>query len=110
MGMLGKHNPLVPSRSKEYRRIDNKRRKKLRRDWLWEQKDKPCMDCGLRYPHEEMDFHHVPGRGVKVQSVSLMALSKSKELTLLEIAKCDLVCENCHRARHGGLWQNKPHR
>lgn len=58
----------------------------------------PCLDCGLSYPHYVMDFDHV--RGEKEGSLSDMArqgcgLAKIDQ----EIAKCEIVCSNCHRAR-----------
>lgn len=45
-----------------------------------------------------MDFDHRPGT-IKVADVSVLARSSTKERTLDEIAKCDLVCANCHRIR-----------
>lgn len=60
-------------------------------------KDKPCMDCGVKYPPYVMDFDHV--RGVKVGNVSEMCNNKSADQILTEIEECDLVCANCHRIR-----------
>lgn len=44
-----------------------------------------------------MDFDHV--RGSKVGNVSEMLGSTSLADLLMEIAKCDVVCANCHRLR-----------
>lgn len=65
-------------------------------------KDVPCADCGKRYPPFVMDFDHV--RGTKRANVSLLAGSGAPEAVIeAEIAKCDIVCANCHRERtHGG--------
>jgi hypothetical protein len=63
---------------------------------LDEQKAGPCHDCGGKFPPCVMDFDHV--RGVKHRSVSLMRLNAFAAI-LAEIAKCDLVCANCHRIR-----------
>lgn len=61
-------------------------------------KDRPCEDCGLRFPPECMDFDHV--RGEKRGDVGRMAMQKGAVITLLaEIAKCEVVCANCHRIR-----------
>ena len=58
----------------------------------------PCMDCGRKYPYYVMDFDHA--RGVKVLSISQMVRqAKSVEDIETEIAKCDIVCANCHRER-----------
>lgn len=56
----------------------------------------PCADCGGRFPAEVMDFDHV--RGQKIAPVSLLK-NGSVERILREVAKCDLVCANCHRVR-----------
>lgn len=56
----------------------------------------PCKDCGVRYPHYVVDLDHV--RGDKKYNVSKMT-TYSKARILEEIAKCDVVCSNCHRAR-----------
>lgn len=58
----------------------------------------PCADCGIIYPHFVMDHDHV--RGAKSGLISLAALRhwSFKKLDE-ELAKCDLVCANCHRIR-----------
>lgn len=43
-----------------------------------------------------MDYDHV--RGEKIKDISDM-WAGDKDLILAEIAKCDLVCANCHRIR-----------
>src|SRR6266496_1078194 len=61
-------------------------------------KQGPCMDCGVQYPHYVMDFDHV--RGVKVSGLAELAgKSRAPKVMLAEVAKCDLVCANCHRER-----------
>lgn len=60
-----------------------------------EAKDKPCADCGKRFPACAMDFDHV--RGIKLFDVS-SKLGTPEEL-IAEIAKCDVICSNCHRVR-----------
>jgi len=56
----------------------------------------PCEDCGGTFPPECMDFDHV--RGAKRGEVSDLLLG-SLERLLDEIAKCDIICANCHRTR-----------
>ncbi|MFF6781445.1 hypothetical protein [Streptomyces sp. NPDC012510] len=68
-------------------------------------KDVPCADCGGRFPRVCMDFDHV--RGEKIESISRMIrMSYSWENILAEIAKCEVVCSNCHRIRTAdrGQW------
>lgn len=62
-------------------------------------KDFPCVDCGIKYPYYVMDFDHK--RGIKLAHLSSLA-ANSIEKILEEIAKCDLVCANCHRIRTYG--------
>lgn len=72
---------------------------------LDELKDVPCADCGGRFPRVCMDFDHV--RGEKIDSISRMIrMSYSWENILDEIAKCEVVCSNCHRIRTAarGQW------
>lgn len=63
----------------------------------------PCTDCGHHFAPCQMDFDHVSGQ--KVKPVSQMT-GGSWEAIEREIAKCDLVCANCHRVRTqgAGLW------
>jgi hypothetical protein len=58
----------------------------------------PCMDCGGTFPHYAMDFDHV--RGEKSFNVGSGVGRYSVEALKEEIAKCELVCSNCHRIRH----------
>jgi len=57
----------------------------------------PCVDCGINYPYYVMDFDHV--RGVKQANVMELVSTLSKKRIDLEIAKCEIVCSNCHRIR-----------
>jgi len=61
-------------------------------------KDCPCTDCGVRYPPWVMDFDHRENEG-KVDAVSRLRLKSCMSNILAEIAKCDVVCSNCHRQR-----------
>lgn len=64
--------------------------------WLDGLKDKPCADCRTKYPPECMDFDHVVGPKLfKIGD----SVGRTRETTLAEIAKCELVCANCHRIR-----------
>jgi hypothetical protein len=61
-------------------------------------KNVPCIDCKVSYPWMVMDFDHRPGE-TKVAEVSKLATSASVQKIRDEIAKCDVVCSNCHRLR-----------
>lgn len=76
-----------------------KYRKDLKR-WIEEEfKSDPCVDCGNDFPPFVMDFHH-RDRATKILSISEMVnKGLSADKIIDEIAKCDLVCANCHRIR-----------
>lgn len=59
---------------------------------------KPCADCGKIYPYYVMDYDHRPGTE-KVERLAMMFRTGSLRRVKEEIAKCDLVCSNCHRVR-----------
>ncbi len=83
-----------------YRAIRRRRRERLK-SHIREKKNKPCADCGRRYPYYVMDFDHRPehqkafGIGRYIGTVVVSTYAKVDE----EIAKCDVVCANCHRIR-----------
>lgn len=65
-----------------------------------------CTDCKISYPPHVLDFDHlrdksfqIGGKGIKDYSID-----KIKE----EIAKCEIVCANCHRHRTYMRSINKP--
>ena len=84
-----------PSREKHLRR--QRRAGDRAKAVLDAHKAKPCMDCDGKFPPECMDFDHRPGEK-KLFSVGVFKRIASKKLEA-EIAKCDLVCSNCHRIR-----------
>lgn len=63
-------------------------------------KNNPCMDCGGSFPPIAMDFDHRDAT-TKVANISLLVVKRtvSRQRIFEEIAKCDLVCSNCHRIR-----------
>ena len=68
-----------------------------------------CADCGGVFHHAAMQWDHLPGRS-KRREVSNMVLRGFRRETILEeIAKCELVCANCHAVRtfnrHRGVAQ-----
>ncbi|MEK7551692.1 MAG: hypothetical protein AAB532_03775 [Patescibacteria group bacterium] len=79
--------------------IKNIERKKMLAVFVNELKYKPCKDCGIIYPPYVMDFDYIKGQE-KLNSVArLIHNGWSKAKLLEEMAKCDLVCANCHRIR-----------
>ena len=83
------------------RRISAKLRDR-NRELVRKAKARPCVDCGGRFPPYCMDFDHVPGRGdPKVANIgsSIAKWASDPESLKAEIAKCDVICANCHRKR-----------
>jgi len=67
-------------------------------EFINELKNVPCADCGHSYPPYVMDFDHVRGEK-KYNVTSMKGRSASKRAILEEVAKCEVVCANCHRIR-----------
>jgi hypothetical protein len=57
------------------------------------------MDCGARLEPHQMDFdHRDPARkSFRLTEGRVMLMPQSRVLS--EVAKCDIVCANCHRVR-----------
>lgn len=58
-----------------------------------------CTDCGYREHAEALDFDHLPGE-MKVAGIAQMLRGRrARDVVLAEVAKCEVVCANCHRVR-----------
>lgn len=57
-----------------------------------------CADCGYASHSAALDFDH-RDPSTKVGNVAAMVCSRSWDSIEAEIAKCDVVCANCHRVR-----------
>ena len=68
-----------------------------KRAFIYEAKNRPCADCKVSYPPYVMDFDHV--RGEKEFGIGDNIINVSWERLIAEVAKCDVVCANCHRIR-----------
>ena len=91
---------------KRYQTVYKTRRKESVEDWgnrqvqmVRELKTKtPCADCGGKFHFAAMHFDHLPGYQKEmviannIRSVSVARLEA-------EIAKCEIVCANCHAVR-----------
>lgn len=87
------------------------RRKRLRRDnrkKLWDYfATHSCADCGTSDPRV-LEFDHLRD---KRGAISKMALDFAWNVIEAEIAKCDVVCANCHRIRtysRQATWRSGP--
>jgi hypothetical protein len=81
-------------------RLSVKRRRDRLKKRLRTAKDKPCADCGVKYPYYVMDFDHRDANEKLGNVTQLISWGNVSEKGLLEeIAKCDVICANCHRER-----------
>ena len=82
--------------NKQYYLRKNKKHKTMHEEIIREAKNKPCKDCRFCFPSVCMDFDHLKNKKFNVsQGPSRFGIKKILE----EIAKCDVVCSNCHRIR-----------
>lgn len=77
------------------------RRRKVIRETAISEMGGCCQHCGGIFPTPVYDFHH------RNENEKLFAPSNSYENLSIdvlaeEIAKCDLLCANCHRIEHYG--------
>jgi hypothetical protein len=58
-----------------------------------------CVDCGGSFHPVAMDFDHLPGEEKRYEIARMLSGTWSIKSIEKEIAKCELVCSNCHRVR-----------
>lgn len=68
----------------------------------------PCVRCGESDPIV-LDFHHRDPKEKELR-IAVMVWSHKIEAIDVEIAKCDVLCANCHRREHYRQEQNPKHR
>ena len=67
------------------------------RKYLMEYKQsRGCSDCGESYPYYMLDFDHLED---KKHNLSALGQFNSLDELKDEVAKCEVVCANCHRIR-----------
>jgi len=62
------------------------------------QMEKGCADCGYNAHPAALEFDHTPGTEKKF-NIGEEIGNRSREALWEEIAKCDVVCANCHAIR-----------
>lgn len=88
-----KNSTRIKSKSQE----SNRRLRKRNRDYVIQAKSVSCADCKQNFPYYVMDFDHLEDKSFNISTLDRgsYSLKKIKE----EIAKCEVVCSNCHRIR-----------
>ena len=69
-------------------------------EYIRKAKDIPCTDCGIKYPYYVMQFDHLDPnmKSFGLGGGQVRSLAQIKR----EIAKCEVVCANCHMERTHG--------
>lgn len=60
--------------------------------------ERGCADCGYRGHAVALDFDHLPGFP-KLRNIGRLAKDGGRARVYAEVAKCEVVCANCHRVR-----------
>lgn len=89
--------------NKEQQKANVKRRRIEIREWFRELKSTlKCERCGENHP-ATLDFHHRDPATKEIGLWELQRKSWGKDRILAEIAKCEVLCANCHRKHHSSL-------
>ena len=93
--------PYTPTEAATRRARDVARNRQRQRDYLARMADykvaRGCADCGYAEHPAALHFDHLPGF-VKIGGISRM-WHRSPAVVEAEIAKCEVVCANCHAVR-----------
>ena len=84
-------------REEEIARVTNRQRATL--EFLRDLRRVPCADCRRTFPPYVMDFDHRDPASKLFAIMAGKTLLKNREVLLAEVAKCDVVCANCHAIR-----------
>jgi hypothetical protein len=66
----------------------------------------PCADCGIVYPPYVLQFDHI-GSDKSFTITEFATTTIDLEKIKAEIAKCEIVCANCHAERTWGSGRTK---
>jgi len=61
-----------------------------------------CERCSYQKALEALEFHHIDPsqKDPEFRTMKFWGLEKAK----IELDKCLLLCANCHREKHAGIW------
>lgn len=63
-----------------------------------------CTGCGRPEPIAALEFHHIDAT-TKEFGISTEGITRRWDKIEAELAKCVLLCANCHREVHAGARQ-----
>lgn len=88
-------------RYKEKYNDRNAEQRKTKRSFLDEAKKDGCVVCGEKEAIA-LDFHHLFGKDFNLSR----HITTNVEKLMEEVAKCVVLCANCHRKVHHGSLRN----
>lgn len=88
----------MPYKDRERQRTFQRLRARSLKDWFWDYKRTlSCSSCGASHP-AVIQFHHLKE---KIEAVSrLVNMLVPRKKIMAEIAKCRVLCANCHLILH----------
>ena len=101
------HYPKTKEKWAESRRFHSNKVLQENKQFLLEYlSSHPCVDCGNN-DIRVLEFDHLPGT-TKLKDISAL-LSYTRATLVAEIAKCQVLCANCHRIKtfeRAGSWRD----
>lgn len=86
--------------NKEYYKSKASKRREKIRDWISKYKeDRGCQECGENHP-ACLDLHHRDPTKKDVNPAQIGNKGWGMKRVEAEVAKCDVLCSNCHRKLH----------
>jgi len=87
----------------EWRKAESERnsvKRKVKRDWLVGlKKSMKCARCDFS-DFRALCFHHSDPSQKKGEIANMIKENYGKERILEEMAKCEVLCQNCHHIEH----------
>lgn len=87
-------------KNSEKRKAITNRQRQEARDFIRSCKDVPCERCGIKWHPAAMDFHHKDSTQKESEISTSVRKGWSIKRIRAEIAKCEIICSNCHRTEH----------
>lgn len=81
-----------------YLDASNRTKYRLRTDIQMLKATTPCTDCKKHYPYYVMHYDHT-GTDKEADINHMVNQKRGRAAVMAEIAKCDVVCANCHAIR-----------
>jgi hypothetical protein len=90
--------PTTTPRQREQKKEQKKRARARAKAWIREYKlQHGCVDCGYNKHPDVLEFDHLPDKKKSFE----LSDARWRTITAIkkEVAKCEVVCANCHRLR-----------